>query len=299
MSKKILILGGARFHGLRLVEHFSKKGEEVYVLNRGNYRSCYSPNVKHITADRNNSGQLKKIFKNLTFDVIIDNNGYNDSQIKSSLELLKCKHYIFTSTIAVYLKLCSEKKIKEEEARGVQDGFYSPAINGYSLGKLAAEECIRRNHSNINYTIVRLPNIFGEHDFAKKLTYFYNKLKSNEKIFLENEIKGFNLLYVEDVPKIFELIVQNENCYGKTINFGDPKIYTYNEFFNIIYGELYSKEKIILLPANEIWEKGKSIPFAFGPIIDTSLSEKLIGKIDYTQLHSWGKKTLKWELEND
>ena len=41
MSRKILVMGGARFHGLQLAASLHIKGNEVYVLNRGNFKSDY------------------------------------------------------------------------------------------------------------------------------------------------------------------------------------------------------------------------------------------------------------------
>ena len=208
MSKKILILGGARFHGLLLAESLSKSGEEVYVLNRGNYRSEYKFQIKHLIADRNDVSCLERVL-NGQFDVVVDNNAYNSAQVKTILNLVekRCGHYIFTSSIATYLRHASAKPLYEKEATGIQEELFSPKIKDYALGKLAAEEEIREKHDGLNYTILRLPNVFGEGDFAGKLFSFYRELKKGKKIFLEKEIEKFSLIYAPDASSIFEKVI--------------------------------------------------------------------------------------------
>jgi 2,4-dienoyl-CoA reductase-like NADH-dependent reductase (Old Yellow Enzyme family)/radical SAM superfamily enzyme YgiQ (UPF0313 family)/nucleoside-diphosphate-sugar epimerase len=299
--RKILILGGARFHGFQLAEHFAKIGEEVYVLNRGNFRKDYPFEVHHILADRNDKIALKKALEGYNFDIVIDNNGYNANQVNDLLEILqgKCRHYIFTSSAAVYLRVSSTNGLKEEEADGILKGFYSPDIKPYAVNKFLAEQAIQNSPYNINYTIVRFPNIFGEGDFARKLASLYERLKYHEKLFLEEENKGFSLIYVKDIARVFSKILGNERCFNKIINIADPRIYTYDNFFKTIYQDLYSENKIVLKKAEKIWEEKKSAPFAWGPVLDTHLSTKLLGEIDYTPIEIWGKKTLSSELETN
>lgn len=301
MSKKILILGGARFHGFQLAETLSKKGEEVYVLNRGNFRTKYPFQVRRIIVDRNDKNLLKKALEGYNFDVVIDNNAYNANQVIDLLEILqgKCDHYIFTSSAAVYLKLSSTRGLKEKESDGIQKGFYSPDIKEYATNKFFAEQAIKNNPYGIPYTIIRLPNIFGEGDFTKKLAYFHEKLKGNEKLFLAKEVRGFSLIYVKDVIKIFSKILGNKKCFNKIMNIADSKVYNYDDFFKIIYKSLYSKNKIILEKAEKIWEEKKAIPFTWGPTLDTNLSQKLLGKINYTPLEIWGEKNSKFGIETN
>lgn len=300
MPKKILILGGARFHGLQLAEYFAKKGEEVFVLNRGKYRAEYNFGINHLIADRNNPTQLKETLENHLFDIVIDNNAYNPTQINLICEEIKnkCNHYIFTSSAAVYLKHSSKHGLKENEATGFQEGFFSLKVKSYALEKLAAERTLQENYKGLNYTVLRFPNIFGEGDFLFKLTFFQNKLKNNEKLFLEKEINKFSLIYVKDVIKIFDKVSENKDCLGKIINFADPKAYTYDEFFSKIYGSLYSPNKKELIPAKKMWNSEEFFSLPFTPLIDTSLSKSILGNTDYAAIETWGPNSLKWETEH-
>jgi nucleoside-diphosphate-sugar epimerase len=298
MGRKGLILGGARFHGFLLAEHLSKIGDELYVLNRGKFNPFYSFPVKHLIADRNDPEQMEHVLLGANFDYTIDNNAYTPSHVESFLNIMgeKCGHYIFTSSGTVYLRLSSKKKICEKDSDGIQYGAYPKDIKNYATNKFATEQGIGKFKCP-RKTIIRFPNIFGERDFNGKLLFFDLKMNDGGKMLLEQEVNRFSLLYSGDIPGIYDSIIQNEKCFGETINISDPKSYNYHEFFSSIYSKKYSKDIIILLPAEKMWNLGYSLPFAWGAELDTSLSEKLI-KVCYTPLEIWGKKTLEWELKN-
>jgi nucleoside-diphosphate-sugar epimerase len=298
MPEKILILGGSRFHGLQLAEHLSAAGDEIYVLNRGNYKACFHGGIKHIVADRNDSGQLKRALEGLCFSAVIDNNAYSPEQIESVLDLIrgKCNHYIFTSTAAVYLALHSDHRLKEEEAIGVIDSPYSPMIKDYALNKFYAEDILRQKDKDFNYTIIRLPNVFGVGDFVGKLCFFYYRFKDGGKVLLEEEVRHFSLVCVQDVVRAVTSIINNEKYFEKTVNVADPIAYSYEEFFSTIFGKLCSPDKVISMPAQDMWDAGYFLPLAWGPLVDTTLFQSLIEDFDFTHLNIWGRPTLEWEL---
>lgn len=295
MSKKILILGGARFHGLQLAESLSKK-EEVYVLNRGKFKPNYH-NINHLIADRNNPFQLRSVLQNKEFDVIVDNNAYFPKQIKSILKVMKGKfnHYIFTSTIATYLLHSSNNKVNESEVSGIQKGIFNPKVKNYALGKLFSEEEVRTNE-DMNYTIFRVPNIFGEGDFFGKLSFFYKRLNQG-KILLEKEINKFSLIYVKDLVKVFEDSINNKFYFRKTLNVASTETPNYETFFSKIYGDLFSNDKLVFIDAKKMWKAGQFPLFTWGPIMDTTLFHQ-ISSMNFTPLETWGKRSLDWELEN-
>ena len=241
-NRNILILGGARFHGLQLAEHLVDTGNRVFVLNRGRYKSQYDSRITHIVADRNNTDSLKRIFDDYGFEAVIDNNAYKPYQVEAVLRALRnrCKHYIFTSSFAVYMKVYSDYKVKEEESTGIQGLPFYPTIKDYGLQKLESEKAVHDVGKGLNYTILRLPSVFGEGDFLGKLSFFYYRLMDGMKMLIEKDVESFNLIYVKDLVKIIVNIVANEKFYGEVVNVADPTLYNYEELFSTIFGDVYS-----------------------------------------------------------
>ncbi|MDE6133289.1 MAG: dTDP-glucose 4,6-dehydratase, partial [Oscillospiraceae bacterium] len=65
--KNILVTGGTVFVSCRIAEYFAAKGENVFVLNRGNRTQPDS--VTPIICDRHNIGCTLKKY---SFDVVVD-----------------------------------------------------------------------------------------------------------------------------------------------------------------------------------------------------------------------------------
>lgn len=294
MPDKILIMGGARFHGFQLACDLADAGNNVYVLNRGRYRSGYRPSIRHLVVDRNDRDALKKILKGLSFKAVIDNNAYTSKQVDILLSALKTnyEHYIFTSTAAVYMTLSSDKPINERDVAGIPDGPFSPKVSDYAYNKFKAEATIRDSLKAQNFTIIRIPNIFGENDFSNKLNYFHHRFLNKKAIVLEQEVNGFSLVYVKDVVNMFKRTLSNPLFFNQTLNFADPAVYSYNDFFSGVFGNLFDPDKIIFKPAQEMWESGHFLPLAWGPVLDTTVFNQIIKDFSYTPLKKWGETVL-------
>jgi len=291
--EKILIFGGSRFHGYQLAQSLSKTGNEVNVLNRGNFRSEYPLGINLIKADRNDPASLKTALLKKEFSAVIDNSCYTPNQMRISLEVLsgKFQHYVFTSTIAAYLTYASEQKLKEEE--NYKSDFFPPNIKEYALNKLAAEQVLRTSFKN--NTILRVPNVFGEGDFLGKLFFFDQRISQGRKILLEKEVDKFSLVYVKDLVKIMQETVLNEKCINKTINIADTAPHSYVDFFSSVYKN-FSLGSLLLIPAKDLWEKGYFPLFPWMPELDCSLQNKIFVP-SFTPIKDWAPKTLEWEIE--
>ena len=133
----------------------------------------------------------------------------------------------------------------------------------------------------------------------KKLSYFRNKFDSGKKLYLEREVNEFSVIYAGDVVRSIEKVAGNKKCFNKTINVADCRTYDYDELLNEILGDNYSRNNVVFESAQEIWENGRAVPFVWGPPLNVSLSEKIIGLENYTSLREWVPRTLEWEINND
>lgn len=298
MARRILVLGGARFHGYLLVRHFLELGDDVTVLNRGHFRREYPAGVRHVKADRTDRGNLQAVIGKAFFDAVIDNSAYGAAHVASLAPLLsgRCGHYLLTSTAAVYLSLASDMPLREEEATGVRTGFFSPAVLDYARDKLAAEAALRDGSWDIPWTVLRLPNVFGEGDPARKLLYFYLRLSGGGSIALESEVKRFSLIHAADVPVAYARLLADHRCFGRILNVADPEPCEYGEFFPAVFGKLFDPSRVFYAPAEVLWRAGIRLPLAWGPVVDVRATEAL-GSVSCTPLAQWGPRALAWQLD--
>ena len=98
----ILIIGGTGFIGPPMVEYALARGHKVSVLNRNRKGDVFEGKVEQLIGDLNAD---VSVLKGRSFDVVIDNPTTQPKWVQNVAQYLKGKvgHYIFVSTIGVYL----------------------------------------------------------------------------------------------------------------------------------------------------------------------------------------------------
>ncbi len=294
MGKRILIFGGARFHGYLLGERLLASGHAVSVLNRGQYRRSYPAGITALAADRNDPRTLAEVLQGRVFDVVIDNNGYQPAQIECALDSLAepPEHYLFISSAAVYRQLTSKTPLPEEAFHEAPDPRFDLAILPYADGKRACEQLLQARLPHTS-TIIRFPNIFGHGDFAGKLRFFAERLRDSQGILLEEEVTHTSLVYVDDAVIFIQAVVERAVGKGQTLNVCPPTGVIILDFLSAVFGPAI-RDKFRLIPAHELRAKGCSLPFAWGPVLSTARAEHLF-PITWTPVTRWGPSSLAWE----
>lgn len=179
MSKKILVTGGAGYIGSHAVYKLIEKKYEVVIidnLTNGDMSNVH-PKAKFYKADIRDKENLIKIFekeKNITaimnFAGLIivpesidkpleyyDNNTNGVCVLLTVANLFNIKHFIFSSTAAVYGE---PKKIP------INENDDKKPVNPYGSSKLFAEQAIIdwSKAFNTNYVIFRYFNVAGAHE---------------------------------------------------------------------------------------------------------------------------------------
>jgi len=101
---KVLVIGGTRFVGLRLVRLLAQEGHDITLLNRGKTKVLLPDGVRRLYADRRDSTAVESVLTNNSFEVVFDMTGYQVSNLESLVSILNGKigHYVFQSTCGVY-----------------------------------------------------------------------------------------------------------------------------------------------------------------------------------------------------
>lgn len=171
--RKILILGGTRFFGKRLVERLLQdSANEVTILTRGNTSDPFSDLVHRIHADRFEPNELAKAVENASWDVVYDNICYSPDEADQACRIFdgKTKRYIVTSSLSVYD--FSEEALVEE----IFDPQTYPIRYGgrqdftYQEGKRLAEAVLIQQ-APFPVAAVRFPIVLGTDDYTRRLHF--------------------------------------------------------------------------------------------------------------------------------
>lgn len=217
MSANILILGGTRFVGRKLLKLLEQDYNlNIFVASR---REINTKNFFKI--DRKNPVDLERVFTDQKFDIVVDfiNFSASDSQVLvSALKKTKQEpHLINISTVYVYNNpnnLVEDRNYKEEDFNPQQFkiGVEELAEWDYTKGKQAMEAYLSKNYPTEKSTTLRFPIILGEDDYTKRSYFFREVLKSNEQISLSEKGGKANYIFSDEAAEaIFYFIKNNDS----------------------------------------------------------------------------------------
>ncbi|MGV2805266.1 NAD-dependent epimerase/dehydratase family protein, partial [Clostridium perfringens] len=101
---KILVLGGTRFFGKRLVNRLLAKGDAVTILPRGHHQDSFGGAVARLTVDRKDPECLQQAVGSQDFDIVYDNICYTPEEAGQAADIFagRIGQYVLTSTLSVY-----------------------------------------------------------------------------------------------------------------------------------------------------------------------------------------------------
>ena len=214
---RVLVIGGNRFVGKKLVTRLVNDSHKVTVLNRSGTGPEGATKVKF---DRNNKSDIDS-FNFKGFDCIVDMCLFKLEQFNLMKDSISTHtNYIFVSSGAV-------------------DYIDTNSFGDYAVEKMEVEEALSQSY--MNYKIVRPSYIVGMGNHRPRLGYYISLLKNNEPIAVDgNGDYPINLVFADDVVEcLIRLIMINSNRRTyKTYNIcGDDSI-TINDLINLLKYEL-------------------------------------------------------------
>ncbi|MCM3781792.1 NAD-dependent epimerase/dehydratase family protein [Neobacillus mesonae] len=187
--RKILILGGTRFFGKRLVEDLlHNKDAEITVATRGNTPTPFEEAVKHLVIDRENADSLRLAALAEEWDVVYDNICYSPDAALDAVKLFegRTKRYVFTSSLSVYDAGTKDSFVEEDfDPYTYRIHYGSRDHFTYQEGKRQAEAVFVQKAS-FPVICVRFPIVLGADDYTKRLHFHVEHIEEGKAIGLPN-----------------------------------------------------------------------------------------------------------------
>jgi nucleoside-diphosphate-sugar epimerase len=176
MMRNVLVIGGTRFFGRRLVEKLIANGDRVTVASHNFSKVSFSSEVTTLQIEREIPESLKVLREHGPYDLVYDQICYSPSAAHDLSEVLAgvTKKLIHTSTQSTYL---SNGLQREEDfdpytypvRLGTKDKF------NYGEGKRLAE-AVYFQEAKFPVTAVRLPLVLGADDYSGRLDFHIQRI---------------------------------------------------------------------------------------------------------------------------
>lgn len=220
---KILVTGGTAFVSRYTAEWFLKRGDDVYVLNRGTKPQSHG--VKLICADRRALGDE---LRGMTFDAVIDVCAYTGEHVTHLLDALGdfgC--YVLISSSAVYPEsnaqpFCEDQPVGPNSIWGT-----------YGMGKIAAEQTLLSRTEKA--WILRPPYLYGPMQNVYREGFAFDCAAQGRPFVLPGDgDMPLQFFHVRDLCRMIEKIML-KRPEQRIINVGNPETVSIAEFVRLCY----------------------------------------------------------------
>lgn len=223
---KVLITGGTVFASRFCAEYFLKKGNEVYVINRGTRPQ--SAGVKLIKSDRH---ELGNILKDMYFDLVMDVTAYDEHDAKTLVSALGgFGKYIMISSSAVYPETL-KMPFNEEQECGANKFW-----GDYGLNKLAAERYLLQNVESCY--IIRPPYLYGPMNNLYREAFVFECAERDMPFYVPHDGKmPLQFFNIEDMCGFAEILAEQAPA-QRIFNVGSAESVTVEEWVRACYNVL-------------------------------------------------------------
>ncbi|MEU4063660.1 NAD-dependent epimerase/dehydratase family protein [Streptomyces wedmorensis] len=214
----ILVIGGNRYFGKRLIALLRESGHGVTVLNRGS--SPAPGGIEQLVADRDDEASLESVLAGRSFDVVVDQVCYTPRQAEIALRVFRTRtrRYVMTSTVEVYEYEDSAAPVAESaldlSAVTVDTGlpWEDPEFLGahYGEGKRQAEAVFAAG-APFAWASVRVAHVLGgSDDFTGRLDHYARRVRAAEPIAVPAVNHPATYVYVDEIAAFLAWAVASE-----------------------------------------------------------------------------------------
>ncbi|KUM04291.1 NAD-dependent epimerase/dehydratase family protein [Chromobacterium subtsugae] len=195
MTKQVLVIGGTRYFGKRLVAKLLAAGHRVTIASRGNAADDFGDRVERIRVNRSDRAAMTQAFADARYDLVYDQVCYNPVDAKLACDVFagKVGRYVMASTIEVYypLRRAVQRPFRELdfEMRGelleMGTSWHEMATpdQNYVAGKRQAEACFHQD-GRLPLVAVRIGHVLadGEEEFLGRVASYVERARRGERL---------------------------------------------------------------------------------------------------------------------
>lgn len=241
-SRQILVIGGNRFFGKRLIEKLLARGDQVTALNRGHLDDGFKDRVSRIVCDRDDPAKLKESVQHKTWDVVYDQVCFDAFQARAACDIFSvhAKKYIFASTQSVYLP---GKNLSENIFNAKTHVYDKILTRDENYGEAKRQcEAVFFSQDKMPVVAVRFPIVMGPDDYTQRLKFYVDKIKNAEALYFPNLAAQMSFIHAEDAAE--GLLLLGDIDFAGSVNMASSEPLCLSELVSIIENTVGKKATV-------------------------------------------------------
>ncbi|MET0188884.1 MAG: NAD-dependent epimerase/dehydratase family protein [Pseudonocardia sediminis] len=253
---KVLVLGGTRFLGRRVVERLHERGDEVLVVHRGRSEPPDWVPVRHLRCDRHDLAAHLGEIRSFSPDVVLDSSALTGTDVDVVTPALPDVASVVLSSQDVYQAYAAmqagrcdaavpiDEDAELRRARYPYAGLDLPGVPG-DYEKLDVEERWLARRA----TVLRLPVIYGPHDDQRREDVVLRRVRAGRR---RIPIGAGDLLWtrahVDDLATGVLAALDSRRADGLAVNLGEPRTLPLRSWFEQILDAAGSGAELVRVP---------------------------------------------------
>ncbi|MBQ9868094.1 MAG: SDR family oxidoreductase [Ruminococcus sp.] len=235
---KVLFIGGTGTISMAITRLLAGRGDEVYLLNRGNRNQALPENVRVIKADINDEKDVLQKLGDMTFDCVGEFIGFVPAQLERDHRLFagRTKQFIYISSASAYQKPLQNYIITED----------TPLVNPYweySRNKKACEDYLMKKYADDGFpvTIVRPSHTYDErsvplgvHGKGGSWQVVKRIMQGKQVIIHGDGTSLWTITHNSDFAKAYAGLIGNPRAIGQAFHITSDESVSWNTIYNAI-----------------------------------------------------------------
>ena len=273
---KILFIGGTGTISMAITRLLAQRGDELYLLNRGNRNNGLPENVKFIHCDINDEKAAAEKLAGMEFDCVGEFIGFVPAQLERDFRLFagKTKQFIYISSASAYRKPMQGYVITEETP--LENPYWE-----YSRNKKACEEYLLERYRNDGFpvTIVRPSHTYDErsvplgvHGSGGSWQVVKRIMEGKPVIIHGDGTSLWTITHNSDFAKAYTGLIGNPAAIGEAFHITTDESVSWNEIYGYIADALGVQLEPYYVSSETLAELGREYDFTGSLIGDKACS---------------------------
>jgi nucleoside-diphosphate-sugar epimerase len=310
---RVLVIGGTRFIGLRLVRRLAAAGHEVAVFHRGRAPADLPSGVRTYLGDRRRLAGHATELRAFRPDVVVDMVALTEADALSAVAAFRgvTGRLVTISSGDVYRAYGIFARLEEgppeptpfREDDPLRQALYiaragaKPGDELHDYEKILVERVVMAD-PELPGTVLRLPMVYGPGDYQHRMAPYLRRMLDGRLVIVLNEgmarwrcLRG----YVEDVAAAIARAATNPAAAGRVYNVAEPAAPTEAEWVAEI-GKAFGWSGAIVPVPSDRWQ----VPFntAQDLTVETSRIRSELGYREATDRDEALRETVEWERDH-
>lgn len=270
---RVLILGGTRFMGPRVVAELVEAGHAVTVFHRGKTQAKLPRGVTEIIGDRWEMGESAAALKRTAPEIVVDMLPLTERDAQAVMRLFSgiARRIVSISSADVYRAYGRlhgtepgiPELVPQNEDSPLREKLYpyrgetrrgddDPRKFLDDYDKILVER-VMTSDPNLPGTVLRLPMVYGPWDYQHRLYEYVKRMDDKRPIILLDEgtaqwrtTRG----YVDDIAHGIAVAVLDERACNRIYNVCEVNAFSTQEWIGAIAGIVQWKGEVVIAPKN-------------------------------------------------